>query len=84
VSPAATAAVSRKPYRDARFGLTTTASATAMPAIAAITNHDARKMLSSRATTPKPSATGRKTSMLAVLTTDEAPARILDGIASCR
>jgi len=55
-----------------------------MPAIAAITNHDARKMLWSLATTPKPSATGRKASMLAVLTIDEAPARMLEGIASCR
>jgi hypothetical protein len=41
-------------------------------------------MLSSRATTPKPSATGRNISMLAVLTIDDAPARMLDGIASCR
>ena len=84
MSPAATAAISRRTYRDSRFRPTTTASAAAMPAIAAITNHDARKMLWSLATTPKPSATGRKASMLAVLTIDEAPARMLEGIASCR
>jgi hypothetical protein len=45
MSPAATAAISRRTYRDPGFRPTTTASATAMPAIAPITNNDARKML---------------------------------------
>jgi hypothetical protein len=84
MATAATAASTRRPYRDAAFLATTTTSATAIPVIAAITTHAARKMLWSLATTPKPSATGRNSSMLAVLTIDEAPARMFDGIASCR
>jgi hypothetical protein len=45
MSPATTAPISRRTYRDPRFLATTTASATVMPAIAPITSHDARKML---------------------------------------
>jgi hypothetical protein len=45
MSPAATAAISRRTYRDPRFLATTTASATVMPAMTAITSQDAGKML---------------------------------------